>query len=107
MRAFQVLIALLAVFLSPLVGLVAPAIAFFVVASGLSGLSAATWRSSAVVTVLLTSLQVAALAGSAFLAVQSLNMDDPTQVPTAQIPAGAGNIQSGAGTMQPGDRAAP
>lgn len=107
MRAFQVLIALVAVFLSPLVGLVAPAIAFFVIASGLSGLSAATWRSSGVATVLLTSLQVAALAGSALLTVQSFNTDDAAQIPTAEIPAGAGPIQSGAGTMQPGDRAAP
>ena len=99
MRAFQVLIGLVAVFLSPLIGLIAPAIAFFVVASGLSGLSAATWRSSTIATVLLTSLQVAALAGSALLTVQSLNVDAP-QVPTAELP-------SGAGTFQPGDRAAP
>lgn len=107
MRAFQVLIALVAVFLSPLVGLVAPAIAFCVVAFGLSGLSAATWRTSTVATFVLTSLQVAALAGTALLTMQSLSADDPSQVPTAEISSGGGPLQSGAGTLQPGDRAAP
>jgi len=99
-RAFQVLIALAAVFLSPLVGLVAPAIAFFVVASGLSGLSAASWRKSSVATGLLTGLQVAALAGSLAIALQSAGSDAPRPMPAAQLPGGSGS-------MPASDRAAP
>jgi len=102
-RAFQVLIALTAVFLSPLVGLVAPAIAFFVVASGLSGLSAASWRRSTVAAALLTGLQVAALAGSLAIALQSAaTSDEPRPMPAAAaIPAAA------PGSMPAADRAAP
>jgi hypothetical protein len=99
-RSAQVLVAFAAVLLSPLIGLVAPLLAFFVVASGLSGLSAATWHRSAVASVLLSALQVAALAGSAFIVLQSATSDLPTPPPTAQIPAGAGSIP-------PTDRAAP
>ena len=102
MRTFQVLIALAAVFLSPFVGLIAPAIAFFVIASGLSGLSATSWRWSPVATMLLTTVQVAALAGSVLIAIQSTDSDAPAPdlSPTAQTPAGPGSIPAS-------DRASP
>lgn len=101
MRGIQVLIALIALFAAPIVGLVAPIFAVFAGASGFAGLSAVSWHKSFVATIVFTTLQIAALAGTVWISMQPATSDMmPTAPSAANQPGGAGSIPSS-------DRAAP
>ncbi|MBI1213897.1 MAG: hypothetical protein GC190_20740 [Alphaproteobacteria bacterium] len=100
MRGIQVLIALAALIVAPIVGLVAPVFAVFAGTSGIAGLGAASWHKSVAISVVFTALQIAALAGSVWIVLQPMNSDAQPTIPSAQIQPGAGSIPAS-------DRAAP
>jgi len=101
-RGVQILIALVALVLAPIVGLVAPVFAVFAGTSGIAGLSAASWRKSMPASLVFTALQIAALVGFFWIALQPIASE--AQLTTA--PA-AENQTGGPGAIPATDRAAP